>query len=532
LLRQFGANKLREVTAREQAARDRHSAFFYDYLKQQEADLFGARQQTAVAKVQDEIENIQSAWQWAVNQGEAANGDLLDRHTGLLEQEQTSIKMLSTLREYYRVAGSFYDAAVLLNGMLDLPSRPSIQKPRIAFWIAIGLSEFYGHVGQGQRSETYVRQAETILSEPLLHDKNAQAERAALYRQQGYVHYRSDPIAAIELFHQGTQLYESLGDDISIVRVQHGLARAARNAGDFDLAHQAAQRSLVLSIKLNNPLLQIESQLVEGSVAYAIGHFDEAEEWYQKSLLQLRRMKHPRLLEMGLIQLCNNQKYAGRFEQALDTCHELQRLAEEYDGSMFRLKDIEVGIRIHLGQYDRIVQLVAEEMRIARDVGNNGATPGLYRSLCMLALEKGDIAAAKSYANSFGDFSVGQMHPSIDQILFGLIAALESDLEQARQHIVHAFDQNLNRRHPVVAGAVLALAACVCVLDNQPEHAVSLYATARKIPFVANSRWFADVVGTRITSGVSALPREAVVAAEVRGQSLDIWEAVDEVLAA
>ncbi len=208
--------------------------------------------------------------------------------------------------------------------------------------------------------KAYVRQAETILSEQLLHDKNAQAERAALYRQQGYLHFMSDPIAAIELFRQGIQLFESLGDDIRMVRIQHGLARAARNVGDFDLAHQAAQRSLALSIKLNNPLLQIESQLVNGSVAYASGHFDEAEEWFQKSLLQLRRMKHPRLLGMGLVQLCANQRYAGRFEQALKTCHERQRLSEETDGSMLRSKCVEVSVRIHLGQYDRSAHLVPE----------------------------------------------------------------------------------------------------------------------------------------------------------------------------
>jgi predicted ATPase/DNA-binding CsgD family transcriptional regulator len=516
LLRQFGASKLREVTAREQEARDRHSAFFYDYLKQQEADLFGARQQAAIAKVQDEIENIHSAWHWAVNQGEP----------------DQSIKILSTLLEYYRVTGSFYDAIVLLNRMLDLLSRPPIQKPRIAFWIAIGLSEFYGHIGQFQLSKTYVRQAETILSAPLLHDKNAQAERAALYYEQGYMHFIADPMAAIELFRQGIQLFEILGDDIGMVRIQHGLARAARNVGNFDLAHQAAQRSLALSFKLNNPLLQIESQLVEGGVAYASGHFDEAEEWFQKSLLQIRRMKHPRLLGMGLVQLSANQRYAGRFEQALKTCHERQRLSEETDGSMLRSRCVEVNVRIHLGQYDRSAALVSEVLRIARDVGDNGAVQSLHRSLCMLALAKEDIAAAKSYATSVGDSSLWHMYPPIGQILFGLIAALESNLERARQHIVHAFGQNMNRRHPVFVGTGLAVAACVCVLDNQPEHAVSLYATACKIPFVANSRWFADVIGKRIASGVSALPREAVVAAEVRGQSLDIWEAVDEVLAA
>ena len=68
LLRQFATEHLR--TARlEQATRDAHSYFYLDFLAQLEADLKGRRQHGAIDDIAAEIENIRTAWIWAVQQG-------------------------------------------------------------------------------------------------------------------------------------------------------------------------------------------------------------------------------------------------------------------------------------------------------------------------------------------------------------------------------------------------------------------------------------------------------------------------------
>jgi len=63
------------------------------------------------------------------------------------------------------------------------------------------------------------------------------------------------------------------------------------------------------------------------------------------------------------------------------------------------------------------------------------------------------------------------------------------------------------------------------------ERAVELYALASQSPFVANSRWFEDVVGRHIQTAEAALPPEAVAATRQRGQQRDLWATANEWLA-
>jgi hypothetical protein len=62
------------------------------------------------------------------------------------------------------------------------------------------------------------------------------------------------------------------------------------------------------------------------------------------------------------------------------------------------------------------------------------------------------------------------------------------------------------------------------------ERAVELYALASRYPVVANSRWFADVVGRPIGAIAAALPPDVVVAAEERGRARDLDATVAELL--
>jgi hypothetical protein len=47
-----------------------------------------------------------------------------------------------------------------------------------------------------------------------------------------------------------------------------------------------------------------------------------------------------------------------------------------------------------------------------------------------------------------------------------------------------------------------------------------------KYPYVANSKWFRDVVGDQIDALAEKLPPETVSAARSRGRKLELWEVV------
>jgi len=52
---------------------------------------------------------------------------------------------------------------------------------------------------------------------------------------------------------------------------------------------------------------------------------------------------------------------------------------------------------------------------------------------------------------------------------------------------------------------------------------VEVYACASRYGFVANSRWFEDVVGQGLRTMDASLPAEAIEAARERGRALD-WD--------
>jgi hypothetical protein len=60
---------------------------------------------------------------------------------------------------------------------------------------------------------------------------------------------------------------------------------------------------------------------------------------------------------------------------------------------------------------------------------------------------------------------------------------------------------------------------------------VELYALASRHPYVANSRWFEDVVGKHVTAAAAALPAEVVTAARERGRARDLEATAGELLA-
>jgi tetratricopeptide (TPR) repeat protein len=105
------------------------------------------------------------------------------------------------------------------------------------------------------------------------------------------------------------------------------------------------------------------------------------------------------------------------------------------------------------------------------------------------------------------------------------------DTRGARQHLRHALD--IAQESEAVLPLLWALPAMALVLagEGENERAVELYALASRYPLVAESRWFADVVGKQITAAADTLPADQVAILQARGQARDLEAAITELLA-
>ena len=71
------------------------------------------------------------------------------------------------------------------------------------------------------------------------------------------------------------------------------------------------------------------------------------------------------------------------------------------------------------------------------------------------------------------------------------------------------------------------MAALLKALEGDDTAAVELYTLAKQHPFVANSKWFEDVIGQEIENAARNLDFEMVEVARQTGESLNLWETAE-----
>ena len=116
------------------------------------------------------------------------------------------------------------------------------------------------------------------------------------------------------------------------------------------------------------------------------------------------------------------------------------------------------------------------------------------------------------------------------QFCLGIIAVIEGDLLAARKLLVSEIREAVEHHLPRTLALSLTLAAYLTAIQGEPEQGLTLYAVARQNPFIANSRWMADVVGKRITAVCQHLSPEAIAVAQAKGKTMDMWQTAEQVL--
>lgn len=99
LVRQYLALRLGEDPDEMKAARDAHSTYYTDFIARLEGELKGNEQLSTMPVLDDEINNIRSAWRWAVRHGSA----------------QSIQKPIRTLWYYFDIRGWFQEAEQSFN---------------------------------------------------------------------------------------------------------------------------------------------------------------------------------------------------------------------------------------------------------------------------------------------------------------------------------------------------------------------------------------------------------------------------------
>lgn len=317
VLKQYGAEKIREYPQEYSIIRTKHSRYFADFVHQKEDSLRGGNQKSALEDIGTEIENIRSAYRWIVDQKNFSDIS----------------KILEGLYRFYEIRGWLQEGseafASLASSLRD--ERTNTDN------LGVELLHLYGKVLTRQGAFLYrlgkPDEADDVLNKSIqiLDQMNDQKEIAFAFTYLGAVEY------LCQNYHQATfhlnkalQIFREYGDRLGTAISLHHLGLIAKDVNNFSKAKDLFQESLELNREFGDRFGIAISLNNMGIVARELGYLEEASSLHHESL-QIREELNDRwgiansLDGLGLVafRMRNYKEARNLFERSIEIYNEI-----------------------------------------------------------------------------------------------------------------------------------------------------------------------------------------------------------------
>jgi len=275
--------------------RDAHSAYFLAELQRHEAEIKGRGQVEAMAEVEADLENVRSAWKWALNRHDAAGIG------GALE----CLHIFCDLRGRYHEGAEFFSKAVAAFSPSDVDEAPSLLLGRLllrfvflrvftpASWpearsdLPTAVSIIEQHDATEEKLIAYLAVATYSLfaegrpAEALSY----YAKCLALSQEVGETYYRVAVLLGLgschgilampEEFERYTraaiELAATSGNKVGCAMARANLAEYLLGIGEYDAAERHWHEAIALGQEAENPAVVSYSQALLGFVSFLRG---------------------------------------------------------------------------------------------------------------------------------------------------------------------------------------------------------------------------------------------------------------------
>lgn len=284
LLRQFAGEQLAARPAEEETTRAKHSRFYLQLLAGYETQLYNKHQQQALADLGAEIDNIQAAWEWALNAGQ-------------LEAVEQAVEPLYHF--YWTRSRGLEGAALFSQALAHLQEAPQLrQHPRhehLLRHLLIQRGVFHFFLGDYEACEH--DSASALLLSRKLGQQTEVAE--ALIILGITAAWRGQRTAAQEHLEESRAIFEQTGNIHGLADVIHHLAMLHLQFGDFAQGHRLASESLMLCRDLERPDWTAWAHDALGWHAFLTGDYEAAQAHYERSLTLFEHIGHERGVALG-----------------------------------------------------------------------------------------------------------------------------------------------------------------------------------------------------------------------------------------
>jgi tetratricopeptide (TPR) repeat protein len=518
LLRQYAAEKLDQSVDGGKAARNQHSAYYVAMLQQFEEDLKGPRQQTELAKIEVEGENIGAAWNWALSQ----------------QQVKWLSQAMDGLGYFYNWRGRYQEGeAAFRMAVIELERSASIEPGHVQAKLATWQAVFSYQLGWVEIADQLLQESLTILDDLDPTNQDARATRAFTLLQMGEISREIDRQAARRLYQQSLALYQTLNDSWGTANTLASLGWLIQHFGAYDEAKQLYAESLTLRQLLEDRWGIANSLISLGSITLYQGHPEEAQKLVHQSITLHRDLDDRSGIAYSLSKLGETLIWLGRYGEAHAPLAESKLIYDNLalrDRAAFSVAILAHAL-IHLGEYEAAY----DRAKVAlTDFQKLGSRRGMGYALLMMGwayLCVGQTAEAQQFLQESLTIyqEIGQRDELAQALaLSGYAAYRLDDPSQAQHYLIEGLSTASQIR--AFMPMMLALPAMSLLFIDQDRHeqAIELYALASRYPFVANSQWFEDMAGQQVTA--INLPLQIVSSAQERGKAGQLEAMVAELL--
>ncbi len=522
LLRQFAAEKLAQAVEIADGVRDRHSAYYCNFLHDHTENWHTARQLETLTAISREADNVQAAWHWALERGE------------WLRLAQA----VDSLGWYYEWHGRIAEGASAFQEIVDkadaLASQKEAASPVIYRLWAKALA-WQGKFAMNNHDALQRIQDGLGLIERLeLAHQEIRQEKAFLLHEMGIQFYSLDRQKSRQLVEQSLALYQATGDSWGIANDLIVLGKLDWGTGHYALAQERILAGLALQKSRGDVRAQIAPLTNLAWIQQHLGHLEEAERLRREVLSLCQQLGDRSSLSTYTANLSYTLRWQGKFEENLYWAERSLSICLE-DGRRDSEGYARLAISFPLlftGQYERARQEATRALSAIRETNDRGVEATVHWALGCLAL------AAQSYDDAQVAFiqSHTLYHEVQDNYLglslagLGFAACYQRGFSRARQHFVEALQYALDLKDFIHLIVALPGVALLQAMTGKIEQAVEIWELAKCHPFIAHSRWHADIVGQHVETATATLPAEIANAARERGRTLDLWQTAQALL--
>ena len=385
LLRQFADEKLSADNESAHVTAAAHADFFLTLATQLNASLADRRQQTALATMQADIDNLRVAWLWAMQQ---------PGQPGIVEALDSVYAFFLFTCRYSEGKELFTTSQTLLH---SLPVTDQTLPTTIHTQLETRAAVFAYHLSEYEQPRQHFR---ALLSTTPTTER--QRDFAIAHTILGQIAGWQGRHAEAETYlKKSVALYEQLGDHSSMATVRHGMAEMYAHAGAYQQGVDSAQACLAIGVQLGREDLIGSAHCTLGFAHKSLGQPKLALQHYQQGCIYTQktgdRLGYALALGGVGIELCQLGKKQWRqgfplIEQSLVLCREIGHV-------------VHIVTRLYsLAQACNYGQRYAEAIPFAEECVQVATTANFVRGISI-----GLLMLGESYA-ALGNFALSRLH--------------------------------------------------------------------------------------------------------------------------